>query len=118
MRVVGVVLSCLCVAASTGQAASAPRARSIVAHLQRSGLPIVHFKAYTAANDPNHLLGRPNGYKSKVNFVDRRVAHSSSDPFDTSNGGSVEVWQTHGDAKRRAAYLQSGPCARKRVHLG
>jgi hypothetical protein len=28
---------------------------------------------YTAENDPNHLLGRPNGYSSKVSFTGSRV---------------------------------------------
>ena len=28
---------------------------------------------FTAENDPNHLLGRPNGYTSKASFTDSRI---------------------------------------------
>jgi hypothetical protein len=50
---------------------------------------------YTADTDPNHLLGRPNGYTSEATFSDSRIS-----PADTAGvragsvqrGGSVEVF--------------------------
>lgn len=66
-------------------------------------------KAYTAADDPNHLLGRPNGYTSKMAFSDSRVpadqvAHAESDAVD--RGGSIEVFTDAAGATSRAAYIQ------------
>jgi hypothetical protein len=64
---------------------------------------------YTAENDPNHLLGRPNGYTSKISFTDsrvdkKRVEGQASDAVDA--GGSVEVYQDADGAARRAKYIQ------------
>ncbi|MEV6621747.1 hypothetical protein AB0M83_23725 [Amycolatopsis sp. NPDC051106] len=38
------------------------------------------FKSYTAEDDPNHLLGRPNGYTPKTAFTDspRAADHTLS----------------------------------------
>jgi hypothetical protein len=64
---------------------------------------------YTADNDPNHLLGRPNGYTSKVSFTDSRVDHKLLDgqrPDAIDAGGSVEVYPDADGASRRARYIQ------------
>lgn len=71
------------------------------------GLKLI--KAYTAANDPNHLLGRPGQYASKTAFSDPRVKPSdvSGEEHDAiDRGGSVEVYPTPAGAKARAAYIQ------------
>ncbi len=47
--------------------------------------------AYTAATDPNHLLGRQGGYTSKINWPD----------------GSIEVFSTPADAQKREIYLHA-----------
>jgi hypothetical protein len=64
-------------------------------------------EVYTADSDPNHLLGRPNGYTSKATFTDRRVAGG---PGITSGsvdaGGSVEVFADADSAQRRQRYIQ------------
>lgn len=71
----------------------------------KAGLPVSGLIVYTAATDPNHLLGRPNGYTSKCAWVDSRVPTSdtSGDPAgDVDFGGSVEVFPTAAGAKARA----------------
>jgi hypothetical protein len=76
--------------------------------LKGSGLPIGESIAYTAENDPNELLGRPNQYSSKVMFEDTRL---NPDPmakgFDVQNGGSIEVFEDEDDAIARAEYLET-----------
>jgi hypothetical protein len=64
----------------------------------------------TAANDPNHLLGRPGQYTSKVTFTDSRI--KASDVIDSSKGsvdlgGSIEVFADPTDAAARANYLEA-----------
>src|SRR6266480_581810 len=52
-------------AAHTGQSAD-----QILQGLKAKGLPIGAVTTYTAASDPNHLLGRPGQYTDKVSFKD------------------------------------------------
>ena len=64
----------------------------------------------TAANDPNHLLGRPNQYTSKVTFTDSRIAASDvtgTSEGDVDRGGAIEVFSDPADAKSRAKYIQA-----------
>ncbi|MEU8781317.1 hypothetical protein [Streptomyces sp. NPDC048637] len=64
----------------------------------------------TAANDPNHLLGRPNQYTSKVAFADSRVAASNRSghkPGDIELGGAIEAFANAADAAARAKYIQA-----------
>src|SRR5262249_24440245 len=72
----------------------------IVSGLKCRGIPISKKQVYTAANDPNHLLGRSHGYTSKVNFVDSRLG-AGTGSFDPNEGGSVEVFSSKGDARSR-----------------
>jgi len=64
----------------------------------------------TAANDPNHLLGRPNQYTSKVTFTDSRIKTADVEGTkegDVERGGAVEVFATPADAAARAKYIQA-----------
>ncbi|MGX1480386.1 UNVERIFIED_CONTAM: hypothetical protein RKD50_009194 [Streptomyces canus] len=64
----------------------------------------------TAANDPNHLLGRPNQYTSKVTFTDTRVNAadvSGTDKGALERGGAIEVFAGPSDAKARADYIHT-----------
>ena len=62
---------------------------------------------YTEANDPNHLLGRPNGYTSKVAFSDSRIELPGGFRSDAIEaGGSVEVYPTAEGAMARMQYVQ------------
>jgi hypothetical protein len=78
-------------------------ATDIVNGLKNAGLPIGQVQTYDASNDPNHLLGRPGQYTSKVNFADTRLPAASG--LDVSGGGSVEAFSSLSDAQTRAAYL-------------
>jgi hypothetical protein len=68
-------------------------------------MPIDDSVTYTATTDTNHLLGRPGGYTSKVNFHDSRLP--ASPDFDTEAGGSVEVFPDAAGATSRMNYIQA-----------
>lgn len=55
------------------------------------------YAAYTAASDPNHLLGRHNEYTSKVNWG-------------SNQDNSIEVFASAADAQARKAYVFSFQC--------
>ncbi|MFE6844995.1 hypothetical protein [Streptomyces sp. NPDC057686] len=64
----------------------------------------------TAENDPNHMLGRPNGYTSKITFTDTRIPTEQTEgrkADDLELGGSIEVFPTAAEAKARADYIQA-----------
>jgi hypothetical protein len=64
----------------------------------------------TAANDGNHLLGRPGQYTSKVDFTDSRVQASDvagTEKGDVSRGGSIEAFATAADAQTRVKYVET-----------
>jgi uncharacterized lipoprotein NlpE involved in copper resistance len=64
----------------------------------------------TATNDPNHLLGRPGQYTSKVTFTDTRIKASDVEftkPGDVERGGAIEVFGSPSDAQTRAKYIQA-----------
>ncbi|WP_319052683.1 hypothetical protein [Streptomyces europaeiscabiei] len=58
---------------------------------------------YTAATDPNKLLGRPGGYTSKADFTDDRAKPKLDD--EVQNGGSVEVFEDPAAAEDRAKFI-------------
>lgn len=58
---------------------------------------------YTAATDPNNLLGRPGGYTSKGDFTDQRAKPKLDD--EVQNGGSVEVYEDPATAEKRSKYI-------------
>lgn len=65
-------------------------------------------KTYTAADDPNSMLGRPNGYTSKSMFTDSQIPADKLTfvpAEDVGRGGSVEVFPDAAGAKTRADYL-------------
>lgn len=65
---------------------------------------------YTAADDPNRLLGRPNGYSSKTSFIDTRIAGDAVEfmpPDAIERGGSVEVFDDPAAAEARRDYIQA-----------
>ncbi|MFJ6355359.1 hypothetical protein ACIQKB_38610 [Streptomyces sp. NPDC092046] len=62
----------------------------------------------TEDNDPNHLLGRPNQYTSKITFTDSRIKAddvTGSGPGSVERGGAIEVFATAADAQARADYI-------------
>ncbi len=73
-------------------------AETITAALRRAGLVKGKAIAYTAVTDPNHLLGRQDGYASKT--------ECDQGPYDATFD-SVEVFPTPGLAQMRAEELKS-----------
>jgi hypothetical protein len=94
--------------ATSTQAASTP---ALIAKFKAAGLPVTSTYVFTAANDPNHLLGRPNGYVAKVAWTDSRINASDLGVDNSAGsvdlGGSIEQYSGSGDAKSRMKYIQS-----------
>jgi hypothetical protein len=64
----------------------------------------------TEDNDPNHLLGRPHQYTSKVTFTDSRIDVDDvvdAEAGSVGLGGAIEVFATAADSRARADYIQS-----------
>jgi hypothetical protein len=60
----------------------------------------------TDESDPNHLLGRPNGYTSRATFTIPGVKTQGEDDIEgCDRGGCVEQWPSADAAKNRVAYL-------------
>lgn len=103
-------------AASATSAASAASPQSpptrldaaqVVERLKAGGVPVASTLVITEANDPNKLLGRPNGYVSKVELVDSRVPVADrGTPGNVDDGASVEVFADAERAAARAAFIQ------------
>jgi hypothetical protein len=83
-------------------------AEEVLQELKDRELPVGESVAYTAKNDPNDLLGRPNQYSSKVNFKDTRLKPDSlADDLNVQEGGSIEVFKNQDDAIARKQYIES-----------
>jgi hypothetical protein len=66
---------------------------------------------YSASTDPDHLLGKANGYLSKVAFSDSRVQPADVEGAKSdaiSRGGSVETFATTAEAHARAKSIEAG----------
>lgn len=59
--------------------------------------------AITEDNDPNDLIGRPNGYTSAAIIYD---SGAECTELGVNCGGTVEVWGSAADAKARSEYIQ------------
>jgi len=81
----------------------------IVQKFVDAGFPIGKVSEYTAATDPNKMLGRPNAYIQKTDFADSRLQQvdPTYDPSGDVNGGMVEVFSNDTDANTRIAYVHS-----------
>lgn len=67
-------------------------------------LNIGTYVEYDENTDTNGLLGRPGQYTSKINFEITTLQQcDDGDPV----GGSIEVFETNEDAKKRSEYIQS-----------
>lgn len=58
----------------------------------------------TEDNDPNNLIGRPNGYEDGV--VIKESSLDCSESFGTDCGVMIEVWSDAAQATKRAEYIQ------------
>lgn len=59
--------------------------------------------AVTEDNDPNDLIGRPNGYIDAAVIYDKRATCSE---LGADCGATIEVWPTAEDARARSDYIQ------------
>src|SRR5665648_988685 len=79
------------------QPAKVITAEGISDSFKNGGLPMTDIVVYTEETDTNKLMGRPNQYISKVNFMDSRVT-------DSKKGGRLEACT---DAQTRFHYIES-----------
>lgn len=79
-------------------------ADQVIAEFKTAKLPVGSVIDYTATTDPNHLLGRPDGYASKASWTDTRISAAQAND-DTSGsvdlGGSIEVFASAAAAQAR-----------------
>jgi hypothetical protein len=61
----------------------------------------------TENNDPNNMIGRPNGYVSAAVMVDKTLPACDSTAFGVDCGATVEVWPTVADATTRGKYIHA-----------
>lgn len=79
-------------------------AEQIITEFKNAGFPVGNIIVYTEETDENEMLGRPNGYTSKINFPDTRLEqYDATDPA----GGSVEVFDNEADATKRREYIDA-----------
>ncbi len=90
-----------CGAQSASTSASPPSATAPSAEVIAARMGVTRdagYVAYTAVTDPNHLLGRQNGYTSKVSW---------GPGGDT---GTIEVFPGQAAAAARQQYIQGFTC--------
>lgn len=80
-------------------------AAGVVQLFKAKGLPIGETTVYSGDNDPNKLLGRPNQYTGKANWLDTRLPRETTDKIESTDGGTVETFANEADAKARQAYV-------------
>ena len=78
-------------------------AEDVLNALKAAKLPIEKEIVYTAENDPNKLLGRPNQYTGKANWNDARVEPLT--PGDRSM--TVEAFASAEDLENRRKYVET-----------
>lgn len=84
-------------------------ARDVLERIEAAGLPVERPKTHSRETDPDHLLGEPDGYRSKLSFEDGRVDGGlvvDNDPGSVALGGVIEVFGNARDARARAIQLQ------------
>lgn len=80
-------------------------AEDICSELKNSNSNIGKIVVYTSETDMNNLLGRPNQYTSKVNFVDNRISQEYVEEND-AKGGTIEVFENKTDMEKRKEYIE------------
>lgn len=82
-------------------------AAGVVQLLKERGLPIGETLVYTAENDPNKLLGRPNQYTGKAAWLDTRLPRENKEQLSSSDGGTVETFANATDLEARRKYVEA-----------
>ena len=81
-------------------------AKTVLAKLKAADLGMTGAATQTEDNDPNDLLGRPNGYTQRAS-ADLPGGDKAGEKFTVDRGLVIEVWPTAADADRRAEYIQT-----------
>ena len=93
-------------AAPTAPAAAPVDAKAVLAKLKAADIGMTGAATQTEDNDPNDLLGRPNGYTQRAS-ADLPGGEKGGEKFTVDRGLVIEVWPTAADADRRAEYIQT-----------
>lgn len=118
-RVIGAVaVGCAFIATGCGDGDSAdapaertPSSRAVVAadattragELEAEVSSVQKVVTITETNDPNNLIGRPNGYRSAAVLYD---SGTSCDDLGSDCGAAVEVFEDEAAATSRGEYIQ------------
>lgn len=92
-----------------GSGETTQEAQDVLRKIQRAGLPIERPRLLAPDSDPDHLLGEPDGYRSKLSFEDGRLDGGlvlDNAPGSVGLGGVIEVFGSSRDASARAVQLQ------------
>lgn len=95
---------------ATDPATSTETAEDVFQRIEKEVPTAKLVKVYTEDDDPNKLLGRPNGYDSKIAFSDSRVPKKElefAEKDAIERGGSIEVFPDASGAKARSDYIQA-----------
>ncbi len=73
----------------------------------KSAIPEVReIVTVTEDNDPNNLIGRPNGYSAAAILMDSRIECSPPGSLGVDCGATIEQWPDQAAAQKRADYIQ------------
>jgi serine/threonine-protein kinase len=86
-----------------------PTAQSAAESIRAAIPQVTELIEITEDNDPNHLIGRPNGYVAASVLVDSRLpgCTSTSTNLGDDCGAVIEQWPDQAAAQRRDDYVQS-----------
>lgn len=84
---------------------SDPTAQSAALVLQSQIPDITELIELDEDNDPNDLIGRPNGYTAATVVFDSRVSCEGDEPG-VDCGATIEEWPSQEDAEKRSEYIQ------------
>jgi hypothetical protein len=101
----GPVATATPIASATPGPPKATDAATVVARLKAMGLPIGVVVVFTAATDPDQLLGRPGQYVSKAAFADTRLPDSPE--IGVAGGGSIERFTSGSELRVRKGFLEA-----------
>lgn len=86
-------------------------AEQVAANLEQGVSTMTTTVVFTAATDPDHLMGKAHGYLSRVAFTDSRVQPvdvAGDKRYDVARGGTVETFATPAQAHARAKSIEEG----------
>lgn len=78
-----------------------PTAEAVIEAMQARKLQIGENASYSRTSDPEHLVGLPHQYTSRVNFADIRIRPMTTEDIFVRDGGSIEAFANEEDARAR-----------------